>query len=372
MEQWNRADRQGLTSAVLGPIGAGMGYAIGDILNAQQEKVRIAFFIYLFAGLAKIAKADGRISKEETTAIATVMKEDLQLDDEARKMAISIFQDARDSETSFEDYVTCLADLIGYDPEVGTSFLYTLHGIAAADGHISDHERQLLLNAEQILHLNPGTVEKILSHKINDQAKNRVAFFIYFFACLAKIAKADGRISAPETAAIAKVMNDDLQLDDDARQMAISIFKDAKDNETCFEAYVTCFGDLIGYDVEVGTSFLYTLHRIAAADGHVSDREQQLLLQAEQILHLDPGTVEGLLGNHIELTVAYQRLNCHPEMTDQEISDAYRTKCIQFDPEHMLQHGLPLEFKELANTQLAQFNLAYEQICASRQLVCGA
>jgi len=139
-----------------------MGYAISDTLDAQHEKVRTAFFIYLFACLAKIAQADGKISTEETTAIATVMKEDLKLDEDARRMAISIFQDARDNGTSFEDYVACFADLIGYDIEVGTSFLYTLHGIAAADGHVSDCEQKLLLQAEQRLHLASGTVEGIL------------------------------------------------------------------------------------------------------------------------------------------------------------------------------------------------------------------
>jgi DnaJ like chaperone protein len=369
MQHVKEASSTGLRSAILGPLGAGMGYAISDTLDAQHEKVRTAFFVYLFACLAKIAQADGKISTEETTAIATVMKEDLKLDDDARKMAISIFQDARDNETSFEDYVACFADLIGYDIEVGTSFLYTLHGIAAADGHVSDNERQLLLQAERVLHIDPGTIEEILNQKINDREKNRVAFFIYFFTCLAKIAKADGRISAKETTAVVAIMKDGLKLDDDAQKMAISIFKAAKDNEASFEEYVTCFGDLIGYDVEIGTSFLYALHQIAAADGHVSDCEQQFLMQAEQRLHLVPGTVAGILGNGVALNVAYQVLNCHPDMTDQEISAAYQNKCLQFHPEHILQHGLPPEFKELANTQLAQFNLAYEQIRASRRLI---
>jgi DnaJ like chaperone protein len=369
MEQWSKTSGTGLRSATLGPIGAGLGYAVGDALNTQQEKVRVAFFVYLFACLAKIAKADGKVSTEETTAIATVMKEDLKLDDEARKMAISIFKDAISNNTSFAEYIHCFADLIGYDIEVGTSFLYTLHGIAAADGHVGDKEHQLLLEAEQILDVPAGTVEEIFSHEINEREKNQVAYFIYFFSCLAKIAKADGRVSAKETAAIVTIMKDELKLDDEARKMAASIFMEVKDNSVSFEEYITCFADLIGFDIEVGTSFLYTLYKIAAADGNVSDQERQLLLQAEKILHIAPGTVEGLLAKNMALEVAYQLLSCSPNMTNEEIREAYRNKCVKFHPDHILDHGLPPEFKELAKSQLAKFDLAYEKICESRELV---
>jgi len=259
MEQWSNASDTELRSATLGPIGAGLGYAVGDALNTQQEKVRVAFFVYLFACLAKIAKADGKVSTEETTAIATVMKEDLKLDDDAKKMAISIFNDAINNNTSFAEYIYCFADLIGYDIEVGTSFLYTLHGIAAADGHVGDKEHQLLLEAEQILDVPVGTVEKIFSHKINEREKNQVAYFIYFFSCLAKIAKADGRISAKETAAIVTIMKDELKLDDKARKMAASIFMEVKDNAVSFEEYITCFADLIGFDIEVDVFSVYAV-----------------------------------------------------------------------------------------------------------------
>lgn len=207
------------------------------------------------------------------------------------------------------------------------------------------------------------------SEEPSDEDKLRMAFFAYFFACLAKIAKADGRVSEEEIAAVENIMKESLELDEDARKVAISIFKEAKDSDTTFEEFITQFATLIDYNFELGTAFLATLYEIANADGNVSTQERQMLFYAERILRITPGTVEGLLGNSIELEVAYQLLGCDSEMTDEQIKVAYRQKCVQFHPDKLSGAGLPPEFTEFANSQLVEINAAYEQICASRSKV---
>lgn len=210
------------------------------------------------------------------------------------------------------------------------------------------------------------------SEEPSDEDKLRLAFFVCFFACLAKIAKADGKVSEEEIAAIEVIMKENLELDEDARKMAIAIFKEAKDSETSFEEYISQFATLIDYNAEIGTSFLYTLYGVAAADGNVSNQERQMLFQSERILRITSGTIEGLLGNSIALEVAYQLLGCHPEMTDEQIKAAYRQKCVQFHPDKIVGYGLPPEFTEFANSQLTKLNAAYEQICISRELSCNS
>ncbi len=207
------------------------------------------------------------------------------------------------------------------------------------------------------------------SEELSDEEKLRLAFFVCFFACLAKIAKADGKISEEEIAFVETIMNDVLELDEDTRKMAITIFKEAKNNDTSFEEYISEFANLIDYNLEIGTTFLYTLYGVAAADNNVSRQEKQMLFQAERILRITTGTVEGLLGNSIELEVAYELLECHPEMTDQQIKSAYRQKCVQFHPDKLSGTGLPPEFTEFANSQLIKINAAYEQICSSRSAI---
>ena len=204
--------------------------------------------------------------------------------------------------------------------------------------------------------------------ELSDEEKLKLAYFAYFFACLAKVAKADGRVSEEEIAAVEGIM-EDLELNEDGRKIAISIFKEAKDSDTSFEEYISQFATLIDYNNEFGTAFLYALYEVAIADGNVSGEERQMLFQAERILRIMPGTVEGLLGKSMELEVAYQLLGCHAEMTDAQIKAAYRQKCVQFHPDKLSGIGLPPEFTEFANSQLVKINAAYEQICASRSAV---
>ncbi len=207
------------------------------------------------------------------------------------------------------------------------------------------------------------------SEEPSDEDKIRLAFFAYFFACLAKIAKADGRVSEEEIAAVESIMKESLELDEDGRKIAIAIFKEAKDSDTTFEEFITQFATLIDYNLELGTAFLATLYQVASADGNVSKQERQMLSYAERTLRATPGTVEGFLGNSMELEVAYQLLGCSSEMSDEQIKAAYRKKCIQFHPDKLSGIGLPPEFTEFANSQLAQINTAYEQICTSRSKV---
>ena len=62
---------------LLGPIGALVGSVMGSRMTRQAKSRRnpnnldhqVAFFTALFACLAKIAKADGRVSEEEVSKI---------------------------------------------------------------------------------------------------------------------------------------------------------------------------------------------------------------------------------------------------------------------------------------------------------------
>ncbi|MBD2518443.1 TerB family tellurite resistance protein [Nostoc sp. FACHB-973] len=161
--------------AVLGgPIGAAIGVTIGtavDSFNSSNEELSNAQKIQLlfFRCLAKVAKSDGRVSDEEIAVVETIMKEGLELDEASRKVAISIFREAKDSNTSFEEYLTQLASLIEYDLEFGKFLLYAFYQVATADGSISSQEKQMLLQTERTLRLIPGTVEELLENSMEPE-----------------------------------------------------------------------------------------------------------------------------------------------------------------------------------------------------------
>ena len=115
-------------------------------------------------------------------------------------------------------------------------------------------------------------------------------------------------------------------------------------------------------------TFLAALHAVAQADGLIHPNEREILLQAERIFRLRPGTIDAMLGTSKAGAVeeAYKALDCSPEMSDDEIKKAYRQKCIEFHPDKLSSKGLPEEFMQYANEQLAKVNDAYDTIKQAR------
>ena len=66
----------------------------------------------MFACLAKIAKADGVVSREEVDKVDSFIKDRFNFPSEQRKFAIQIFNQAKDDSYSFQDYATQLASLL--------------------------------------------------------------------------------------------------------------------------------------------------------------------------------------------------------------------------------------------------------------------
>ncbi|MFN5399508.1 MAG: TerB family tellurite resistance protein [Pseudanabaena sp.] len=208
------------------------------------------------------------------------------------------------------------------------------------------------------------------------EEESGIAYFVCFFASLAKIAKADGRVTQEEIQAVQEILQE-MELDQDAKDFAIKIFREAKDNEVSAAEYLSQFAELIQYDAEIGASFLAHLCTIASADGDVSEKERFILKEAERILRLQPETINMYLGNGMSLEQAYALLSCDTNMNDSDIKLAYRKKCMDFHPDKLASKGLPQEFIRFANDQTTNLNEAYEVISNFRnrkretQEMCG-
>ena len=102
-----------------GPLGAVLGAVLGSKLGSQKrqsfssnERNQAAFFTALFACLAKVAKADGVVSREEVDKVDSFIKEKFQFPPDQRAFAIQIFNQAKDDSYSFQDYAAQLASLL--------------------------------------------------------------------------------------------------------------------------------------------------------------------------------------------------------------------------------------------------------------------
>lgn len=140
-----------------GPIGAAIGAAIGASLenknskknvtvnstNNQEDSTEIIFIVTLSSMMAKMAKADGVISKSEVNQISEVLDE-LEFKETERNLAIEAFKNAKDDEFSIYDYAKQYKDISDYNLK---DFLYgILWLIAVSDGEIHENEKTILRN----------------------------------------------------------------------------------------------------------------------------------------------------------------------------------------------------------------------------------
>ena len=186
---------------------------------------------------------------------------------------------------------------------------------------------------------------------------------VAFFGCLAKMARADGKITQDEIRAVEQIIAQ-LGYSPRLREAAIGIFRQAKDDAHTAADYINQLAAAIQHNPQIGMTFIAALHAVAQADGLIHPNERDILLQAERAFRLRPGTIDALLGGGTasSLDNAYAVLECSPEMSDAEIKKAYRDKCVEFHPDKLASKGLPDEFMKFAHEQLTQVNEAYDTI----------
>ena len=126
-----------------GPIGGILGAIIGSKLSggdqakpSMKQRNQAAFFTALFACFAKIAKADGKVTREEVDKVDHFIKERFKFPSDQRVFAIEIFNHAKDDHNSFRDYASQLASLLSSDKSALIMFYALLFELSMADGHL--------------------------------------------------------------------------------------------------------------------------------------------------------------------------------------------------------------------------------------------
>lgn len=140
MSLWTRI------SDALAALSAGEGLtAVFDKLRAPPER-SVAFAIAVIALGAKMAKADGQVTRDEVTAFREVFH--IAAQDEAG--AARVFDLARTDVAGFEEYATRIHAMFASAPEALTDLLEGLFHIAMADGFYHPNEDAFLERVAQI------------------------------------------------------------------------------------------------------------------------------------------------------------------------------------------------------------------------------
>ena len=202
-----------------------------------------------------------------------------------------------------------------------------------------------------------------------DREELQVAFTIAVIALAAKLAKADGRVTRNEVAALRRVF----PIPDEAKDHAGRIFDEAKKSPEGFEPYARQIATLLRGRPAVLEDLLGALLMIAHSDGSYHPSERAAIAEIGRIFGFGPADVRRIentfvAGGATTGADPYEVLGLSGSATDAEVRRVYRKLLRENHPDRAIAQGLPKEFVEVANKKMAEINAAYDRIKAERGL----
>jgi len=165
--------------AVGGPLGALLGAVAGHAVDkahgggaglkrvSREEQRQVAFTLAVIALGAKMAKADGHVTRDEVDAF----KQLFHIPPSEVNNVAKIFDRAKGSTAGFELYAQQVAGLFPHEPAVLEELLGGLFHIAKADGVVHPAELEYLKKVSDIFGFDQHTFERVTaSHMPPEQA----------------------------------------------------------------------------------------------------------------------------------------------------------------------------------------------------------
>ncbi len=152
----------GLLGGIIGGFlgggwGAILGGSLGLLANTQRRSSsdrRDEFVICFFQCLGKLAKADGRVCEDEAAYVSSLL-EQLQIQEPALRQRLKdAFREGRDSAESFHEMLLRIRSFLvcnARDYDMRVSVIRGFCCLVQVDGRVSDEERRMLADAEQML-----------------------------------------------------------------------------------------------------------------------------------------------------------------------------------------------------------------------------
>ena len=162
--------------ALGGPLGAIIGIMIGGSFDrsarklsssnqiSQQQKKNV-FALCIIVLSAKIAKADGEVTKEEIYTF----KEKFNIQAEEMSEVSKIFNEAKKSSFGFKNIADQVGNLFSDNKVLLEQLLNNLFYIAEADGVTSINEVEVLRSISQSFHFNETDFQRIFHSRLNNK-----------------------------------------------------------------------------------------------------------------------------------------------------------------------------------------------------------
>lgn len=164
-----------------GPLGALAGGIAGHVVDKYRESdddpdlspdspslKQVAFTIAVIALGAKLAKADGVVTRDEVDAFKRVFK----IPPEEVKNFGKVFDRARQSTAGYEGYAQQVAKMFRSTPQVLEDLLHGLFSIAMADGVLHPDEDVYLKNIATIFGINEDQYYRLRGYHAGEDSRD--------------------------------------------------------------------------------------------------------------------------------------------------------------------------------------------------------
>lgn len=177
MSWWGKVIGGSLGFALIGPLGALLGAAIGHSFdkglsgiesfssfgdNSNHERVQAAFFTATFSIMGKIAKADGQVTADEI-AVATQIMARMQLNPEQTTTAQRLFAEGKSENFDYRSVAQQLKAECGRRSNLLQMFMEIQLSTALADQELHQNEQQILLDIAELLGFKKSQFEQLLA-----------------------------------------------------------------------------------------------------------------------------------------------------------------------------------------------------------------
>ena len=207
-------------------------------------------------------------------------------------------------------------------------------------------------------------------------------------AMLAKMAKADGRITRGEIESVERAFAR-LGFSQQMRAYAVKVFRRAKDDGHSIYEYATDFAATVRAP-EIRVIFYELLWDLACADGTISASENTILRNIPGYLRISGGYYHLFAHEHLHgasaggssssgsgsfsappretLEDAYRQLGVSPSASDAEVKKAYHRMAKKYHPDTLRAQGLPEEMVGKATERMSKINAAWAAIREKRRI----
>lgn len=197
----------------------------------------------------------------------------------------------------------------------------------------------------------------------------QLTFFIAAFSMLAKIAKADGRVSNAEIDSVERFMSVDLNLDPESRRVAREVFHAALNAPESLQDFAAQFYAQFRDEPRLLETMIDIMLRVSVADGTLNPIEENLISSATRIFNIEDAHYQRIKSRYVSNSAAYYAvLGCDESDSDEHIKKQYRKRVLDFHPDKIASKGLPEAFTQFANDKFREIQDAYEQIKKVRNI----